>query len=153
MLLIPKNNRDLVGVSFLPVAVLYYAVVYGCVKLAEKSGTQCSSKISHTPTIVAATAGRRIGTAGRSLRRLWRGRGGRRTRRSCRRGGRRGGSFFRAWLRKQAWIPLNQEIAVKTGLIRFIDGHENDPPKRVIGLALASILFHTIFPGLSSSNS
>jgi hypothetical protein len=27
--------------------------------------------------------------------------------------------------------------------------HENDPPKRVIGLALASIIFHSVCPGFS----
>ncbi len=36
VLLIPWGNRGLTGISLLPVAVVDYGVVYGCVKLAEK---------------------------------------------------------------------------------------------------------------------
>jgi hypothetical protein len=36
VLLIPWNNRNLTGISLLPVAVLDYGLVYGCVKLVEK---------------------------------------------------------------------------------------------------------------------
>jgi len=35
VLLIPWGNRNLTGISLLPVAVLDYGLVYGCVKLAE----------------------------------------------------------------------------------------------------------------------
>ena len=36
ILLIPWNNRSLTWFSFLPVAVLDYGMVYGCVRLVEK---------------------------------------------------------------------------------------------------------------------
>ena len=36
VLLIPWNNRNLTGISLLPVAVLDYGLVYGCIKLAER---------------------------------------------------------------------------------------------------------------------
>jgi hypothetical protein len=36
ILLIPWGNRGLSGISLLPVAVVDYGLVYGCVKLAEK---------------------------------------------------------------------------------------------------------------------
>ena len=36
VLLIPWGNRGLTGISLLPVAVVDYGLVYGCVKLAEK---------------------------------------------------------------------------------------------------------------------
>ena len=36
VLFIPWKNRNLTGISLLPVAVLDYAIVYGCVRLAEK---------------------------------------------------------------------------------------------------------------------
>jgi hypothetical protein len=35
VLLIPWGNRNLTGISLLPVAVLDYGLVYGCVKVAE----------------------------------------------------------------------------------------------------------------------
>ena len=36
VLVIPWNNTNLTWITLLPVAVLDYAVVYGCVKLVEK---------------------------------------------------------------------------------------------------------------------
>ena len=36
VLLIPWNDRSLTWITFLPVAVLDYSLVYGCVKLVEK---------------------------------------------------------------------------------------------------------------------
>lgn len=36
ILLIPWNNRNVTGISLLPVGLLDYGIVYGCVKLAEK---------------------------------------------------------------------------------------------------------------------
>lgn len=36
ILLVPWGNRDVTGVSILPVGLLDLGMVYGCVKLAEK---------------------------------------------------------------------------------------------------------------------
>jgi hypothetical protein len=36
VVLIPWDNRNLTGISLLPVALLDYGLVYGCIKLAEK---------------------------------------------------------------------------------------------------------------------
>ena len=36
VLFIPWKNRNLTGISLLPVAVLDYGIVWGCIKLAEK---------------------------------------------------------------------------------------------------------------------
>jgi hypothetical protein len=40
VLLIPWGNRGLTGISLLPVAVVDYGLVYGCVKLAEKMASK-----------------------------------------------------------------------------------------------------------------
>jgi hypothetical protein len=40
VLLIPWEDRSLTWITFLPVAVLDYALVYGCVKLVEKMMTR-----------------------------------------------------------------------------------------------------------------
>jgi hypothetical protein len=37
VLLMPWNNRSLTWFSFLPVAVLDYGIIYGCVRLVEKT--------------------------------------------------------------------------------------------------------------------
>jgi len=37
VVLIPWNDRNLTGISLLPVAVLDYGLVYGCIKLIEKA--------------------------------------------------------------------------------------------------------------------
>jgi hypothetical protein len=37
VVLIPWNDRNLTGISLLPVAVLDYGFVYGCIKLIEKA--------------------------------------------------------------------------------------------------------------------
>jgi hypothetical protein len=42
VLFIPWKNRNLTGISLLPVAVLDYVIVYGCVKLAEKVAKRAS---------------------------------------------------------------------------------------------------------------
>jgi len=36
ILLIPWTSKSLPGVTLLPIALLDYAIVYGCIKLAEK---------------------------------------------------------------------------------------------------------------------
>jgi hypothetical protein len=38
VLLIPWGNKGIVGMSLLPLAVVDYGLVYGCMKLAEKVG-------------------------------------------------------------------------------------------------------------------
>ena len=40
VLLIPWNNKGLTGISLLPVALLDYGVVYGCVRLAGKMASR-----------------------------------------------------------------------------------------------------------------
>lgn len=40
VLLVPWGNRGLTGISLLPLGVLDYGVVYGCVKLAEKMASR-----------------------------------------------------------------------------------------------------------------
>jgi len=46
ILLVPWNNRSLSGISLLPVAVVDYGIVYGCMKLAEKAGKRSQSQPS-----------------------------------------------------------------------------------------------------------
>ena len=40
VLLVPWGNRGLTGISLLPVAVVDYGLVWGCVKLAEKMASR-----------------------------------------------------------------------------------------------------------------
>jgi hypothetical protein len=49
VLFIPWKNRDLTGISLLPVAVLDYGIVYGCIKLAEKTMTRSDGAASRNP--------------------------------------------------------------------------------------------------------
>ena len=48
VLLIPWGNRGLTGISLLPVGVVDYGLVYGCVKLAEKMATRDSKRGSQS---------------------------------------------------------------------------------------------------------
>ena len=46
ILLIPWGNRGLTGISLVPVAVVDYGLVYGCVKLAEKMASRSEGNSS-----------------------------------------------------------------------------------------------------------
>lgn len=62
ILLIPWGNRGLTGISLLPVALVDYGLVYGCVKLAEKlmnrddGASSPSSEMSTEQEVIALVA-------------------------------------------------------------------------------------------------